>query len=323
MTITIKKIDLYGKDVEPKSNVANEYPTVHNAIRAPPLMYVSAVRNSGKSFSVSKLLRQSQKDKTYHRVFLISPTFLSNKAYFGDLIKEEDVFEPTKDSIQKVIELVHEERDEFEEYLRKKKEYDEFIKILKSGREFTDAEILKYMDMDFFDEMLEPPKYKYGKPEPPKTLLILDDVLATPAILQSSGLTELATKNRHLAPLKDEFVYANGMRRSACGLGVIIISQSYKMPQGISRTIRENVSALLIFKNKQQKELDKIREELGSAVDEEKFLEAYEFATKEKFGNLLVDFNPKCPTMTFRKNLNQLLIFDEDKAMCNCPSKGL
>ena len=322
MPITIKKIDLYGKDVEPKNSVSNEYPTSHNALRAPPLMYVSAVRNSGKSFSVSKLVRQAQKEKTYNRIYLISPTFLSNVAYFGDLLDREDVFEPTKDSIQKVIELVEEDRDEFEEFLAKKKEYDEFIKKLKSGKEFTDEEIMRYMGLDFFEETLEAPKYKYGKVEPPKSLLILDDVLATPAILQSSGLQSLACKNRHIAQLKEEFIYPDGMRRSACGLGVIIISQSYKMPQGIGRAIRENVSALMIFKNKQEKELQKIKEELGSAVDENKFTEAYEIATKEKFGNLLVDFNPKCPTQTFRKNLNQLIIFDDDMKQCNCPKKN-
>ena len=90
------------------------------------------------------------------------------------------------------------------------------------------------------------------------------------------------------------------------------------MPQGVSRTLRENLTHLLIFKNKQEKQMSKIREELGSAVDEDKFMTAYEMATKEKYGNLLVDFNPRCPTMTFRKNLNELIIFEDDKEHCNC-----
>jgi hypothetical protein len=47
-------------------------------------------------------------------------------------------------------------------------------------------------------------------------------------------------------------------------------------------------------------------------------MEAYKMATREKHGNLLVDFNPKCPTMRFRKNLNELLIFDDDAKECNC-----
>ena len=54
-----------------------------------------------------------------------------------------------------------------------------------------------------------------------KSLLILDDCLGSPAILQSSGLTKCATLNRHLSPLKEP--HSN---RSACGLAVIILSQT-------------------------------------------------------------------------------------------------
>ena len=172
--------------------------------------------------------------------------------------------------------------------------------------------------MGFFEENLLVPKYKYAKEQPPRSLLILDDVLSSPALLQSSGLTKVATLNRHIAPLKDEFTNPDGTKRSACGLAVIIISQTYSMSQGVSRCLRENLTHLMIFKNKQEKQLSKIREELGSAVDEDKFMRAYEHATKEKYGNLLVDFKPNCPTKTFRKNLNELIIFPDDKAECQC-----
>jgi len=315
MKITTKKINLYGKDVEPSQGVSNEYQTSHYAIRQPCLMYVSAVRNSGKSFCVSKMVSQAQKEKTFDRIYMITPTFQSNKSYFGKMIDEDDVFEPTKDSIQKVIERVDEERDEFEDYLRKEKLYKEFIQILKSKREFSDGEIMKFEELGFLDDEFDRPKWKYGDKNvrPPQSLLILDDILSSPAILQSSGLTRIATLNRHIAPLQEPH-----SGRSACGLGVILISQTYSMPQGVSRTLRENLTHLLIFKNKQEKQMGKIREELGSAVDEDKFMTAYNMATKEKYGNLLVDFNPRCPTMTFRKNLNELIIFEEDADNCNC-----
>lgn len=315
MKITTKKINLYGKDTEPSEGVSNEYKTSHYAIRQPCLMYVSAVRNSGKSFAVSKLVAQAQKEKTFDRIYMITPTFQSNKSYFGKMINEDDVFDPTRDSIQKVIDMVEAERDEFEDYLRKEKLYKEFIQILKSKRELTDGEILKFEELGFLDDSFDRPKWKYGDKNvrPPQSLLILDDILSSPAILQSSGLTRIATLNRHIAPLQEPH-----SGRSACGLGVILISQTYSMPQGVSRTLRENLTHLLIFKNKQEKQMGKIREELGSAVDEDKFMTAYEMATKEKYGNLLVDFNPRCPTMTFRKNLNELIIFEDDKEHCNC-----
>ena len=315
MKITTKKINLYGKDTEHTQGVSNEYKTSHYAIRQPCLMYVSAVRNSGKSFCVSKMVSQAQKEKTFDRIYMITPTFQSNKSYFGKMIDEDDVFEPTKDSIQKVIEKVDEDRDEFEDYLRKEKLYKEFIQILKSKREFSDGEIMKFEELGFLDDEFDRPKWKYGdnNVRPPQSLLILDDVLSAPALLQSSGITRVSSLNRHVSPLQEPH-----SGRSACGLAVILISQTYTMPQGVSRTLRENITHLLIFKNKQEKQMSKIREELGSAVDEDKFMTAYNMATKEKYGNLLVDFNPRCPTMTFRKNLNELLIFEDDKESCNC-----
>jgi len=314
--ITTKKLPIYGKDTDPSQGVSNEYKTSQYAIRQPCLMYVSAVRNSGKSFSVSKLVSQAQKENTFDKIYMITPTFLSNKSYFGKLIDEDDVYQPTKDSIQQVIERVENDRDEYQEFKRKKKLYLEFVTILRSKRELTDVEIFKFEELGFLDEHMSKPVWKYKFERPPTSILIMDDILSSQAILQSSGLTKVATLNRHVGALDEP-----EQNRSACGLAVIIISQTYSMPQGVSRTLRENLTHLLIFKNKQEKQMGKIREELGGSVDENKFQIAYNHATKEKYGNLLIDFNPKCPTMCFRKNLNELIIFNDDLDACHCDKK--
>tara|TARA_R110002073_G_scaffold183419_1_gene341615 strand:- start:17 stop:982 length:966 start_codon:yes stop_codon:yes gene_type:complete len=316
---TIKKLDIYDKKDEPRGEVSNRYETSPNAISQPCLMYVSAVRNSGKSFAVSKMVRGLQRERVFDSIKIITPTFNSNKAYFGDLINdpELDVLEPTKGSIQKVIDMVEADRDLFEKHLEDLKEYNEFTRLLKSGGDMSDEQVLKYIDLGFLNQRFEKPVFKYEKfaktLRAPQTLLILDDILSSPAILQSSGLTKLATLNRHVAPLKETF-----KNRSACGIAVIILSQTYSMANGISRCLRENVTHLMLFKNRQEKQLAKIRDELCSAVDQDKFDKAYEYATKEKYGNLLISFAPKCVTQTFRKNLNELIIFNEDKELCKC-----
>ena len=280
-------------------------------------MMVSAVRASGKSFSVSKMVRGLQREKVFDKIYMICPTFNSNKAYFGDLIDdlENDVLEPTKDSISQVIAKVEADRDEFEEHLDRLKAYNEFIGLLKSNKEMTEEQIMKFMKLGFLNaERMDKPEFKYekkaGKLRPPQSLLILDDVLSSPALLQGSGITRVATLNRHVAPLKETFMGNKNYPRSACGLAVMLLSQTYSMPQGVSRTLREQLTHLLLFKNKQEKTLEKIREELASAVDADKFMMAYEYATREKFGSLLVDFAPKDPDHTFRKNLNELIIFN-------------
>lgn len=303
----VEKVKIYNDPVD--SGVDNEYPTSHYAFRQPCLQMIVGQRTSGKSFLTSKVLAQAHKEKTFDRIYIITPSFNSNKAYFGKYIQEEDVFEPTKESIQQVISMVENDRDSWEEYLEKKELYNQFKKDKnKPIHKILEDNLISYYNYNFWEE---PPEWKYSKEEPPKSLLILDDCLGSPAILQSSGLTKVATLNRHIAPLQEDF-----KGRSACGLAVMILSQSYKMAQGISRVLRENLSLLTLFKNKHQKQMESIVEELANVVDDNLFNQAYQYATKDKYGNLTIDFKPKCPTLTFRKNLNEIIKFEELRCEC-------
>ena len=296
----IEKLAVYNDTVG--ASVNNEYPTSENAFRQPALHMIVGQRTAGKSYLCAKLLGQAKKDKTFDVMYLVSPSWNSNKGYFSKHITEDNVFEPTGDSISQVIAKVEADKDEWEAFLEKKRKYLDIQQRIKQRAFLTDDELLHYDFMGWLD----PPKWKYAKEEPPKSCLILDDCLGSPAILQSSGLTRIATLNRHLAGLKEDH-----SGRSACGLAVIILSQSYRMQSGISRVLRENLSLLTLFKNKQTKQMDAIKEELANVVDESLFTKAYEYATKVKFGNLTVDFRPKCPSKTFRKNLNEIIVFDE------------
>ena len=88
------------------------------------------------------------------------------------------------------------------------------------------------------------------------------------------------------------------------------------MQNGVGRVLRENLSELTLFLNRQEKQVEAIKEELANVVQVELFEKAYAYATKQKFGNLTVSFKPKCPTMTFRKNLNELILMEE--LPCDC-----
>ena len=295
-----KKLPIFTKD--PEAGVSNEYPTSKLAFRQPCLWYISAVRNSGKSFLASKFLAQAHKDETFDRIYIITPSFKSNEAYFGKYIKQMDVYNPTKESISQVIASVEADRDEWEKFLAEQKAYKQF-KSKFMHMEMNDEMLLMYNDMGFLDSE---PKWKYKTVEPPKSLLIMDDILSSGAISASSGLMKIATLNRHIAELQQDY-----KGRSACGLAVIILSQSYRMQngQGIGRSIRENLSLFTMFKNKQPKQYEAIKEEIGSVVDMDRFDKAYQYATAEKYGNLTVDFKPKQEELTFRKKLNEAIIF--------------
>jgi len=301
-------INVYNDKVD--CGVDNEYPTSKKTFRQPCLQMLIGQRTAGKSYLASKILAQAQREKTFDRVYMVTPSFNSNKAYFGKYVNEEDVYEPTKESISEVIKSVEADRDEWEEYLQKKELYEMYKKDAKKNiKKIDEDSLITYDTLGFLDGIV--PKWKYSKEEPCKSLLILDDCLGSPAILQSSGLTRIATLNRHIAPLKENF-----KGRSACGLAVMILSQTYKMSNGISRVLRENLSIITLFKNKQQKQIDAIKEELANVVDLDKFDKAYEYATRQKYGNLSIDFKPKCETMTFRKNLNELIIFPDQHCEC-------
>ena len=289
------------------NGVDNLYPTPPTSFKQPCLQMIVGQRTSGKSYLTSKILEQAHRDRTFDVIYIITPSFNSNKAYFEKYIDEENVYEPTKGSISDVIKRVEADRDEWEDFIKKKQMYNKYKKDSKLKIDYIDEDDLVYYHQSgMLDDTFQIPTWKYAKEEAPKSLLILDDVLGSPAILLSSGLTKIATLNRHIAPLQE-----NHSGRSACGLSVIILTQSYKMSNGISRVLRENLSLLTLFKNKQKKQLEAIREELANVVDVELFDKAYETATAEKYGNLTVDFNPKENKYIFRKNLNQLLVFDE------------
>jgi len=313
MQMRTKKLNAYK--VPPKEGVDNQYPTSADCWKQPALHLLVGQRTAGKSYLASKILAQCEKDKTFDVVYMITPSFNSNQAYFGSYIHLPDVYDPTAESIAQVIARVEKDRDEWEQFLENKKIFANFEKYMRGSDGLVDdLSLLQFHDMGLLGDG-QRPVWKYGKETPPKSCLILDDCLSSPAILQSSGLTKVATLNRHIAPLK---VPHSG--RSACGLAIMILSQTYKMQGGLGRCLRENVSVLTLFKNRQEKQLESIKEELANVVPIELFQQAYDYATNEKYGSLTIDFAPKCSSQVFRKNLNEVILFDQVK--CECAAKN-
>ena len=306
----IKKLDAYNRI--PKEGVSNEYVTGPNSFRSPFLACVIGARTSGKSFLTSQILLQAELENTYDEIFYIGPTFNSNKKYFERFIPLKNVYEPTKCSIGSVMKRVDENRDEYLRHIEDVEEWKRYKEKIRSRpiRSFGTSELLYYLEKGFLDD--QPPEWKYPILRPPTSLLILDDVINTKAISQSSGFSQLSVLNRHASPMPEDHD-----DRSALGLAVIILAQSYCCLGGIPRICRENVSLLFLFKNKQEKQMEKIKDELANVVDIDKFEKAYSYATAEEYGNLCVDFKPKNPELTFRKNLNEAIVFDCENKVIN------
>jgi hypothetical protein len=324
MKLQIKDLNIYNKN--PAEGVDNEYNVEAGEFRQPCLWYIASPRFTGKTYLVSKFLKQAQgrKNKTFNKIYLISPSFKSNEAYFKDYIDEADVFDPTKDSIDKVLACIEAEKVEWEEYLADVETYKEYLKVMKDKfdlNKVSDGDMLRFDNAGFLNG--KKPEWKYDSIEPPKSCLILDDIISSKAISQSSGIGKCATLNRHLSSLTENYKCADGRTRSACGCAVIILSQSYRLVGGASRSLRENLSLFTVFLNRQPKQMEAIEDEIGASVEVEKFQVAYKYAVAEKFGSLTTDLKPFCDCLTFRKNLNKQIIFPDQVCTCGRCRKSL
>ena len=314
------KANIYNKDVEPKNGVSNAYKVRPHSIKHPCNMVVSGTRNSGKSFLISKIIAQAMKDKVFDEIYIVTPTMLSNRAYFGSFIPDQNVFEPTGDCLQSVLDTAGLVRDEWEQFQRELKDYNEYMETLKGKNDFTDDQLWRFDELGFLDGIPDRPVWKYPKEREPQFCCILDDILGSPCIMKSRALSTMATLNRHLFQINDEYVLPGG--RTACGMSIIIATQSYSCQNGVPRLLRENTTMLiLVGAMKHEKQMEKIAEELSGNIDAQEFLQAHRFATKKRYGSLAIDFFADCPTQTFRMNLNEYLVFPSQEKECTCKIK--
>ncbi len=293
-TITKKKIKGFKTIVPPKSaftiETAEDYPKLHT------LCIASGKRGGGKSVAIANFIKRSKDAGYYDRVFLITPTYYSNKSIWDIAeIDEPDVYEPTLHVLKEIVALVDAEREEWDVFLQEKEMYKEFKKDIKR-RPITEIEpevLLEYQDLGFFDG---PPEWKYKKEVPPRLGLIIDDTLGTPLMAKpSAGLLNLCVKHRHLA--------------KGLGISIFMLVQSYCCAQGgLNRAIRENTTMLLLFKINQDAQLKKIYEESDLPMDYEQFIEMCKYCHSKPFNFLLMDFAPKDKTKRFRSGWDEYIL---------------
>ena len=123
--------------------------------------------------------------------------------------------------------------------------------------------------------------------------------MGTDIFTHKSGLINMCIKHRHIA--------------KGLGLSIFMCVQSYSAIGGVPPPIRENCTVLLLFKNTQMAQIQKIYEEIGGGNEDlqwEQFMEMFNYATAEPYGFLMIDFAPKDPTKRFRKNFNEYLTLE-------------
>jgi len=263
------------------------------------LMVLSGKRGGGKGVAITTYVKQLLDLNLMDRVILISPTYWSNKIIFEPLNINEstDIIEPTKDAVHQMIKLVEQDKDEYDEYLKKKKLYREYRRVMKSNQplHLIDPEMMmRFLDLGFFESA---PEWKYpDDSHPPRIFVIIDDAMGTELFNPKSGLTNLCIKSRHVG--------------KGLGISLALLVQSYSAVGGLPRPIRENATLLALFKCKDENQIEKIHQEIGADINLEQFDKLFKYATDKPYGFLVIDFSPKKPEYTFRSGWNEYISLD-------------
>ena len=255
-------------------------------------------RGSGKTVAVVNLVEKLPFD----RIFVISPTMKSNKEIMSRLkIDEQDVYEDPDDitCLERIKASIEQERDELEQYLKDKQRYDKLMKFINS-----DSSLFRLADDELADfwsgSEFRTPTHKWGGRKP-CLCLIIDDAMGSQLYSKPRKLNQFTIYHRHIGQLKEG---------GALGISLFFMVQSYKaVAGGISRTIRGNVTSMMLFRNKNQKMLNEVSEELAGEVSPAVFFQVYNAAIRDKHDFLFIDLHLKDehPSI-FRRNLDTFLV---------------
>jgi hypothetical protein len=265
---------------------------------------VCGARGSGKSVAVSSTLHHLKRQGLADRIFLITPTFVSNNEMWKGLVDEEDVFtEMNNSSVEQVIEAVEAEAKEWNEYEKILELWKKWKRLMKSNVSFDRIdpklmiEFLEYGIIDMDENGLEP-ESKYG--HRPVLHLICDDCQSSPLFVPSTKnkLLNATIRHRHLG--------------DGLGLSMWFLIQNYSTNSGLPLCVRDNATLLVLFPMKNKSKIMKVIDEIGGNIDEDTFHKVYEEATKDDEHNFLtIEFNPNKKKCRFRKCWDELLIAED------------
>lgn len=292
-------------DIKLPAKQAFSIPTDIDFVKLNCLMCINGRRGSGKTLALCNFLRVCREKNYFDKIYCVTPSYNSNRELLDiAMIEEEDVFEPSVDVLQDIIQLCELEKKEYEQFLIAKARYKKFKRDMRTHRQILDEDLLEYEMLGLF-EMEGPPKWKYPKEQMPRCAIMLDDCLNTPIMAcRSAGLTNLAIRHRHVL--------------DGNGISLFMLVQSYCAHGGVPRVIRENCTHLLLFKINDEKQIEKIKQECDLPITDDEFQSLLTECHNEDHQFLMIDFAPKCPAKMFRKGWNEYLIPNSLASKCKC-----
>ena len=297
----VRSVKVKSLGIKVPKGSAFAYETPHDCPKAHQLTGVVGKRGSGKSVSAVNLIEAMG----YDRVIAVSPSMGSNFDLMKRLnIDPEDVFDDVDDIEipNKIKAIIEKERDDLVNYKEQMKKYKKFKKLMDENRPTWSIpdEIL----MEFYDPMrgdFIPPYHKYGGKKP-MICVLFDDIQGSYLMTKGARrLNQLCIYHRHLGQFPDG---------GALGASLFFCVQSFKCSVGgLTRAIRGQMTSMILFKTKNEKELDDIKDEFSGEVSKQTFQDIYNKAIQEQHDFLFIDLHkkPHQPSM-FRRNFNEYLV---------------
>tara|TARA_R110000751_G_scaffold102129_4_gene196628 strand:+ start:579 stop:1505 length:927 start_codon:yes stop_codon:yes gene_type:complete len=295
----IKKIKGFETELPKKGaftiETDDDYPKLHT------LCVASGKRGGGKSVAIANFIKKCKDKGYYDRVWLITPTYASNAAIWDIAeIDKDDVFEPEMGTIDKIKELVVQEKEEWEDFKQRKKLLQKYKTDIdtKPLHQMGGNDLLNYLEAGFFDNLTL--KWKYKVEQPPRLAVIIDDCLGTDLMARrTAGLTNLCIRHRHIG--------------DGLGISVFMLVQSYCALGGVPRAVRENTTHLMLFKINDEKQIAKVKEESDLPITDDEWLTMCDYAHSKPYNFLFLDFCPKDPSRRFRSGFDEYIIPDSQK----------
>eukprot|EP00965_Chrysotila_dentata_P001686 55853-Pleurochrysis_carterae.AAC.2 len=259
-----------------------------NLPNLPFVCLIVGKRGSGKTTATVSLIRAYG---CFQKIYMVSPTCKSkiNEPLLRSMgIKPENCYDdPSPSSLQMILDSIEEEERILQDYGRKMKLWNAFMKS-EHNLDFYQLDEL----CDEYGEVSRP-VHQYGG-HYPTSLIIFDDIVGS-TLIRSKLLANTSILHRHLAS----------------GISLCFLTQSFiSDTSGLPKLIRLQCTVLILFKTYSDKEIESVSYECRGETTSELFKRAYDIATQGDHSFLLVDFLYKkngAPSM-FRRNLNEYII---------------
>ena len=298
------KIPNMGVNVPKGSAFACETPAM-----MPKMHFLCACigkRGSGKMVASVNLLEKLQ---VVDRLFYVSPSANSNStalARLSKMLSPEDMYSNVNDIsiLTDIVNKIEKERDDYEEYHRKLKLYNEGKRKVNSDQplfSIPDEYLLQFSE--------GPPKHRWNG-RVPCIVIYFDDIIGS-QLLQGRGAREISRiclYHRHLGGFTDPKM------SGAVGASLLFNTQVLKTSiGGMSKALRNNLTLILLFKTKSGKELEELASEVSGEVSEQVFYDVVRQAHQQPHDFLMIDLHkkpnhPGVGSVAFRRNFDEFII---------------